>query len=202
MVPGTRLFSSEGKIDSTNISALFYHNYIEDVLRDVDEKECENIDSNFVLNEVENAKKILEKQFRDKEQELEALEKEKLGQEESYIKSLSEKDKVVISLDKWLKKFEFYKNDLRKSADRNSRVTVWALRLVVGLLLFGLPLKYYFSGDNVRFTIAGIFYGIASLVLGVCLEGTGKIWTQTEKKVFSIFYKARTRKFNRFFDEL
>jgi len=117
----------EGKVDDESISMLFYHNYIESVLREIDESEVEKITPEFVLEEIEKSAKI-------KKEAEEKLIKEK---ENEFLRRLNEEmsKKDQEKEREWLEKIEKIKRNLRKSAEskanRESNICVLILSLVV-----------------------------------------------------------------------
>ena len=112
----------EGKIKDDDISTLFWHSYVEDALRSIEETETNKITPQFVLEEIEKAGKLREEAIekrikrieKDKEEEMDRKLKEK---EKEFLESLersisgveSKKDK------EWLAKIQRIKESLRES---------------------------------------------------------------------------------------
>jgi hypothetical protein len=57
-----RQLKQEGSVDDENISTLFYHNYIESVLREFDESEVDKNTPEFVLGEIEKSARLKEEE--------------------------------------------------------------------------------------------------------------------------------------------
>jgi len=125
----------EGKINDKNISMLFYHNYIENVLRDIDENEIEKITPEFVLEEIEKAARMIEKHearlIKEKEEEfirkLKELEREKEQKERELLK---EKETI-----------EKLKRNLKEQAEKRANIesiicSFLILTLLVVILIF------------------------------------------------------------------
>jgi hypothetical protein len=104
----------EGKLEDEAISTLFYHGYIEDILREFDEQEVNKITPDFLVEEIEKAAKfkeeIVEGKIRERERE----------KEEEFVKQLKEtiSRKEQEKETEWLEKIQGIKSNLRSSAER------------------------------------------------------------------------------------
>lgn len=110
----------EEKVDDDKISMLFYHKFIEDVLREFDETETDKITQEFVLEKIEEAAKQPDEEIKKQEERakklIEIKEKE-FAQvlEEKLSKTIQEKDKEwsgkLEEKDKeWIEKIEAKEN--------------------------------------------------------------------------------------------
>lgn len=126
----------QGEVKDDNISMLFYHGYIEDVLKELDENEVDKITPEFALEAIEEAFKLPEeeskKKIEEKEKEFLQLLREKVSEKEQ------EKEK------EWSERLQIMKNGLRKSteikAERDSTIYASALTLLVVVVMYGLYL--------------------------------------------------------------
>ncbi len=64
-----RKLKQEEIVDDKAISMLFYHNYIEESLRELDEIQIDGITPEFVLEEIEEASKLREEAEQRREKE-------------------------------------------------------------------------------------------------------------------------------------
>jgi len=124
-----------GEVDDENISMLFYHNYIESVLREIDESEVEKITPEFVLEEIEKSARVKEEvEVRlIKEKEKEFL--QRLSEEVS--KKEQEKEKEL------LEKIETIKGNLRKSAERKANGDSITYASILILFVVGVMYGFY-----------------------------------------------------------
>lgn len=110
----------EEKIDDDRISMLFYHKFIEDVLRAFDEAETDNITREFVLEKIEEAAKQPDEEIKKQEERAKKLfeiKEKEFAQvlEEKLSKTIQEKDKEwsgkLEEKDKeWIEKIEAKEN--------------------------------------------------------------------------------------------
>ena len=115
----------EGKIKDYDISTLFWHNYIEDALRSIEEADVDKITSQFVLEEIEKAGKLREKAI---EKRIKRIEKEFSESLERSISDVeSKKDK------EWLDKIQRIKDSLRESSKTTATSRSYIYTLVLTL---------------------------------------------------------------------
>ena len=156
----------EGKIRDDDIATLFWHNYLEDTLRPIEETEAGKITPEFVLDEIETAGKLREEAFKKKIKGLEkAKEKEKKMELRKREKEFSEALKRSISeveLRKereWLENIQRIKGSLRErsqtiAASRSNIYTVLltlAYIVVVAVAWFMIPFEIL----NLILTVVG-----------------------------------------------
>jgi len=137
-----RQLKREGKITDDAISTLFWHSYVEDALRSIEEVEANKITPEFVLEEIEKAgkrreeaaeKKIEEIQKTKEEIEMELKRKEKEFSEH-LERSISEAESRKER--EWLDKIQGIKESLRKHSEVEaaSRSTRYTLFLTLGFI--------------------------------------------------------------------
>jgi Fe2+ transport system protein B len=129
-----QLLKKEGKANDENISMLFYHGYIEDVLKQIEEQDANQITPDFVIDELEKAAKLKEKM----------VEQEILKKEEEFFERLTQEisKKEQEKEAEWLTKIQDIKNNLKnsaqKKAEQQSRIYTSLLTILVVGLLYGL----------------------------------------------------------------
>jgi hypothetical protein len=175
----------EGTVSDDKIASLFYHKYIEDVLRNIDESEVEKIDQNLVISEIEKANKLIEKAEKRKEEE--------------FIKTLGKEisKKEIEMGKKWLERITEIKDNLRKSSKERSGKEIKILNigirisLVIMLLFFLYKNNFNISNlTNISNLNTILTYFFAILFLGInigekynnLLEGIRK---KREDKIYS-----------------
>ena len=173
------------KVKDDNISMLFYHDYIEDVLKELNENEVDKITPEFTLDVIEKASKLPEEEVRKKveEKEKEFLQRlrEKVSEKEQ------EKDR------EWLERLKKIKDGLRESAEskanRDSTICASALTLLVLVGMYGLYLVCKKIGA-VEF-LAIIIGGSSSIGI------LGGIWTKFRRylksKLCNRIYKQKLK---------
>jgi len=126
----------QGKVKDDNISMLFYHDHIEDVLKELDEDEADKITPEFTLDVIEEASKLPEEEVKRK---VEEKEKEFL---QHLRKKVSEKEQEKER--EWLERLQKIKDGLRESAEskanRLSTISASVLTLLVLVVMYGLYL--------------------------------------------------------------
>lgn len=163
----------ERKVDDENISTLFYHGYIEDVLKDIDEQEADKITPGFALEEIEKAAKFkeksLEKQIKEKEQEFlrqlkEAVSKKELEKEEE-----------------WFERIKVIKSNLRESAEKKASKESKIYASLLTLLALGITYGIYLGFKKLG--IANLFALIIPLLFGG--SGILGLWTKLRSNLKS-----------------
>jgi len=156
----------EGKVEDENIPMLFYHGYIEDVLREFDEEEADKITPEFVLEETEKAAKL-------KKEEIERTITEK---EEEFLRQLKEvvSKKEQQKKTEWIERLQKIKSSLRESAEReaNKKSAIYASALTLLLLgaMYGIYLVSKKAGASEFFNL------LISLIAGG--GGMLGLWTK------------------------
>lgn len=117
----------EKKVEDRDISMLFYHNYIEDVLREFDEFEADQLTTEFVLEKIEEATRFYEEEFKKRQKIIEQKASLKIQEkEEEFIKKIKEKDRELLELEKkeqeWLEKESQIKNSLKTHAKKRANI--------------------------------------------------------------------------------
>jgi len=161
-----RRLRQEGKVDDENISTLFYHGYIEDALRGFDDWEADEITSDFVLAEIEEAAKF-------KEEMLETKIREK---EEQFLQQLKEAVSIKEQQKEreWLERIQKIKASLRESAQGQARRQSTLYAFVLTLLVLGIIYVIYLLSKQVGLV------DFLTLLLPVILGGSGilGLWTK------------------------
>lgn len=173
-----RELKKTGEVEDEAISTLFYHNYIEDVLSKFDGTEADEITREFILEEIEKASKLQEKEV-----------ERKIGEkEEEFLqrieKEVSEKEEETDK--KWLEKVKKIKGKMKESAERfaNKRSIVYASLSTLVLLgvLYGLYLIFEILFKESR--ASDILPWLIPLVMGT--GGIGGIWLKLR-----IYFKSK-----------
>jgi len=94
----------EGKIKDDDISTLFWHSYVEDALRSIEETETSKITPQFVLEKIEKAEKLREEAI---EKRIKKIEKDK--EEEMNIELRKKEKEFAESLEQWTSEVELRK---------------------------------------------------------------------------------------------
>lgn len=156
----------EGKVKDENISMLFYHGYIEGVLKEIDEQEADKITAEFVLEEIEKAAKfkeeMLEREVREKEEEFLQRLKEAVSKKEQ------EKDS------EWLVTIQKIRSSLRESAERKAGADSIIYASILTLLALGAIYGIYLVCKKLEISeLWGLF-------VSVCFGGGGilGLWTK------------------------
>jgi len=163
----------ENKTNDENITMLFYHGYIEDVLRELDESEAARITPEFILGEIEEAAKLKNEEIAKAVAE---KEKEFLFQ---LRKEVSRKDQEKEN--EWAEKISEIKGNLRESAEKKAgrASTIYALILMLPLLgtIYGVYLlcKALGSLEFMNFLIPILIGGSGTLGLWKWLRNSLKI---------------------------
>ena len=131
-----RKLKEEGKIKDDDVSMLFYHNYIEDALREYDESDVDKITQDFVLEKIEEASKLkeveVERRIREKENEFLKRLKEEVSKKEQ------KKDA------EWLDKLQEIKSNIRNSAEKEANRSSTIYASVLSLLILAATITTYF----------------------------------------------------------
>jgi len=181
----------EGTVSDDKIASLFYHKYIEDVLRNIDESEIEKINQNLVISEIEKANKLIEKAEKRKEEE--------------FIKTLGKEiSKKEIEIEKkWLEKITKIKDNLRKSSKERSGKEIKIMNITIKIsLIFAILLFLYlnnWSFSNLTNLTNG--YTILSLISAILLLGTTNIGNYYKKILEGIRKKREDKIYSKKINE-
>lgn len=170
-----------GKINDDDISMLFYHNYIEDILNKFEESAVDQINESFVIDSIEKAAKFKEKLTKNEiQKEITEIEKKK---EKEFFEKL-EVGKREIEKEKneeWKVKVHNLKSQYRKKSDSKAKRIINTLRCILGLVLI-CPMIYLIIkmswSDLLLFT--GILDGII-IIFGLVFGPAIKYWKKLEK---------------------
>lgn len=142
---------SEGKIEDKDISTLFWHSYLEDALKSVEEDNLDKINEQFVLEEIEKAEKRekekMEKRIKEiekaKEKEMEMILK---NREKEFSKSLGQSiSDAELRMERgWLEKIKEIKESLREhSENRAGRLANIIIFFLLLAFVTGIAIGYY-----------------------------------------------------------
>jgi len=172
---------------------LLYHGYIENVLREFDEEQIDEITEEFVLEEIEKSAKL-------KEKEQERIIKEK---EEEFYKRLEEEitKKEQEKEEEWAKNIEKIKNSLRESAENEANKKAifisWTLSIITGLIIgFLIYVGYLWSKkidfNNSYFPLLAIIVG-GSGIVGIITKFRRWLYEKFKKKLEENIYKQKLK---------
>lgn len=177
----------QGKVKDEEISTLFWHSYVEDILRPIEETEVDKITPQFVLDEIEKAAKqreeVTERRIKEigqaKEIEMKIeLQKKEREFEEHLVQSTSEAESKRDS--EWLDKIGKIKQSLREHSEIKAGKWSNVLTLAITLIFIAALIVTYFT----------IPYDILSLILTV-VGGGGFIalWTKGRGRLRNIVFE-------------
>lgn len=160
-----RKLKQEERVDDEAISMLFYHNYIEESLRELDETQIDDITPEFVLEEIEEAAKLREEVEQRREKEF----IQHLGEEVSKVEERKNRE--------WLQKVQEFKNNIRGAARKSSTRRSSTYASLLTLLLLGMMYGVYLG-----FKELGISDVLSLLIpLAIGGSGIGGIWSKLRK---------------------
>jgi hypothetical protein len=151
----------EGKIRDDDLATLFWHNYLEDTLRPIEESESNVITSEFVLEKIEEAGKLREEATK---QEIKGIEKTKEKEmeielrkkEEEFSEALkrSTSDVELRKEKEWLEKIQNIKRKLREVSDAKARRWSIIITLLSALaVVAAVTIAYYLIPYNTLYLI-------------------------------------------------
>lgn len=173
----------EEKVQDENIEMLFYHGYIENVLRELDETEADKITPEFALEEIEKAAKLrdeeTDRKIRDKEKEFLQRLKEEVSEKER------EKEK------EWLERIQRIKKNISKTAEKSSKKLILSTRISVATIL-AIPIAVCLATKNwdALNSIIGVLTAI-SFIVGVIIGSISRWWEKLEEKWFNKIYTKK-----------
>jgi hypothetical protein len=168
------------KVQDENISTLFYHGYIENVLSQFEDSEADKITEEFALETIEKAAKL-------REEETTKLMK---NQEQQFMKQLDEAvSKGDIQKEReWLIKIQDSKTSIRTHAEQSVRKRLIGIKLAI-LAGFCVPFVVCLvSGDWNR---VWNIISIVALGLGFLQFFIPKLWDGMREKWMNSLYTRR-----------
>lgn len=159
----------EQKVEDENISTLFYHGYIGDVLREFDESQADEITEELVLETIEQAAKLKEEKEVLKIQE---KEKEFLRQLEEVKEEVARQEQIKER--EWLERIEGIKRRFKESAEKNASRNSGRYASMLTVLVVGIMYGIYEVSKNL-----GIDEFLALVIIPL-LGGGGifGVWTR------------------------
>ncbi len=163
----------EGKLEDEAISTLFYHGYIEDILREFDEQEVNKITPDFLVEEIEKAAKFKEEIIEGKIRERDREKEEEFVRQLKETVSRKEQEKET----EWLEKIQRIKSNLRNSAekkgDRHSIIYASILTLLILVCGYGVYLFCKKEG----------YSDVFALIVPIAFGGSGiaGLWVKLKK---------------------
>lgn len=145
----------EGKVKAENVSMLFYHHYIEDVLSNFDESEADVISEDFIIAEIDKAPKVIEEKTKKELDEIKAEFEKMLDNE------LHKKDE---DFQKLLEELEEVKKNERKRAEKSANRYSIILSSFLTLLLLGAIYEIYLILEKMGISL--IFILFVPLLIG------------------------------------
>lgn len=179
------------EINQYQVSSLFYHNYIEDVLIGVNASESDNITKEFVLAEIEKASRRLENKNKN---DILKIKEELQIEHNEFLNVLKEKSssEIVTNSRKWLDKIETIKNDELKQSEKKSKRYV---RYIKEMLLLGLVVAMYLVvnilGKNIKSILQ--YSGFVSLLILLLGIRVVDCWIELEKIIEKKIYLKKIK---------
>ena len=170
-----RGLKESGEITDDKISNLFYHGYIENELINCESSNIDSIDETFVLEKIEEATELKEKDVKDKIDEI-------ISQSELIIESKEEEKKRAIES----KDFDL-KLKIDKKAKKESVFIQWGIRIIFFLLLIApliIEISRFCSTKKISTSVFSIIRYIL-YVFTTCFISIQKIWECIGEKVYN-----------------
>ncbi len=167
-------------VDDEQVSMLFYHNYIEDVLLGIDERHVDRITGEFVLQQIENASKVSALKIKE---QLEQSFLARLTQEVSEAQA--ETDEA------WLARVEALRDRVGAGARASARKMVLTARVLAALLVI-LPASLCVgTGRLDLLNTVGSAFSIGSLAASIVLGALPPIWNRLQTWLMNRLYASR-----------
>jgi len=172
LVKVLRELKDTSSISDDKVAALLYHGHIEDVLKDIDETECDSlITPDFVLEKASeaavNLNKVFVNKLHKKEETLEFLKGELSKKETEYNQ-------------KWLRHITKIKDNLRKTSDKKASVYAVIIALILSaitvVLMIAMPIIYCFRKYSEERAVATSLLIFTATALVVGTGGLFNIW--------------------------
>ena len=179
----------EDKIKNEDISMLFYNNYIEEVLVEIDEDNIDSISREFVLKNIEAASKLPKEEIKRKVKE---KEKEFIDNLQKFKQETHEKEKKLY--EKWLLKYQESKESLRKTSKQTAKKIIIFCKIILAVIL-AAPIIYFFLSEkwNMINKIIGVFNIILFLITIIGLGNFNKIWENIENIISNNILNKKLR---------
>jgi len=174
----------EGKVKAENVSMLFYHHYIEDVLSNFDESEADIISDDFIITEIEKAPKVIEEMAKKE------LDEMKVEFEKMLDNELHKKDE---DFQKLLKELKEVKKNVRKRAEKSANRYSIALSSFLTLLLLGAIYEIYLILEKMGFSL--IFILFVPLLIGS--GGIYGIWRKLREYLTNTLSEYNMKRFKK-----
>jgi hypothetical protein len=205
-----------GKANDEGISTLFWHSYVEDALKSIEETDSDKITPQFVLEEIEKAGKQKEEDFEKTRKEIEKIEKLGKEKEKDFEKKKKELEETMREMEtkfktrereflenlesvateksrterEWLEKIQRMKERIRTGAESQANLWTNVLRvsiILTYLALVGLAIFHF----NIQIQWLSFLF---SVVIG--LGGISGIWkfvARVRPRLLSHIYNKQMR---------
>jgi len=188
-----------GQVDDEGISTLFYNNYIEDILSGLSDSEIERITQKFVIEQIEKAAKVKEKE---KEEIVKKQEEAIREKEAEFLKQLhEERTKTEYEKDReWIEKIKESKKSINQHVTTSVKKNIRNIKIGIAIV-FALPLVICIviclaTSDWTLLQSVWKFFAFILLVLGVVQFFAPKLWEILQEKWIESLYKRRVREAN------
>jgi len=147
----------EGKATDEQIATLFYHNQIENVLSSLDSKQISEVDTSFVMAQIEASKHRNDESFATKQEEIKSL--------------LSQKSEAEGLASEYFGKISGIKKAIKNGSAKLARFLAWAIALVLFFLISafliwgGVELYEQLDGNRALLFSLGFVGGGSLLIL-------------------------------------
>jgi hypothetical protein len=185
----------QGKVQDENISTLFYHGYIEEVLMDISEDEYQKVTPEFVMAQFEKSAKIIEEEAKRLGKEKEDIERTLREKEKIFVQQLNEsvlekgREKEKERLDEIMQIVSKTRNLAQSSAKKR----ICAARIVVALLLVGPSIGLLATRNWEALGKIGTACSIIALIVGLAVGSISRLSHRLYLKWFNGIYKRRLK---------
>lgn len=171
----------EKKVDDEGISTLFYHNYIEGVLRIIDNTEIGKITPSFVLSHIQERAKLIDSK----------LSKEIAIRESEFISNLDReiRQAKATTEDEWFSKIESMKSRLRSGAGITATKCIRYTRWVIAMVFLVILVMLLVRGEWDNFGICLALIEAIGLLLSIA--GFTQVGVNAEQKLLELIYRRR-----------
>jgi hypothetical protein len=161
------------RISEQDISLLFYHGSIEETLIEMNETDAGEITAEFVIEEIEKAAKL-------QEREIEILAKRFAAREQTFLEQLKEvESKKDVEQLKYLEKLSKIKGAIRQKTEKSASIIAVILSSLLTILIIAGVYGLYLICTNIL-QIGNFFSMLMSLLIGS--GGLFSIWKQLRSK--------------------
>lgn len=177
-----------GKAKDSDIFALLYHNYIEDILANYDDEDINDITSTFAIEQIEKARHIMELDRDKAVQEIEASKTAEFTRLLTEQRSRQEYEERI----KWLSKLEEIRSNIRTYATRRAGQITTTTRLIVSIVFVGVPIvSYLCTKDWNVFVIFATAISLLVIALSIGFGDLGKPWKAMKRRIINRIYKNK-----------